>query len=164
VVIFSREEAEKAGEGGLAAPGRYLAEVVKCEEKNSNKTGEPYFNVEYKRVDTGDHLCFDVIMLGGRGLGIGYKKLLILQAIKKNDSIISIEPHQLIGLRVVLDVVHQQYPGNDGTQKTKCVPFFQGPKDENQAFGYAYESSWSASPPADDEVYSGPPDGEETPF
>lgn len=63
-------------EFAVFTPGTYYAEVKGCEEKNAQKTGDPYFNVEWKCCETGDRICYDIIMLRGRGWpGIGRRKL-----------------------------------------------------------------------------------------
>lgn len=139
MVRYTQDDVAKAGDGGLPAPGKYLAEVQKSEEKQS-ASGDPMFNIQFKDVETGSLLCFDTIMLGGRGIGIGHKKLLLLGAVLPNDPVHEVFAEDLIGKRVWLDIVHEPYVSKkDGAKKMAAKPNFNAERTDNSAFGYTRE-------------------------
>lgn len=89
-------------------PGVYLAEVDDCEERTSQRTQAPYFNVRLKSVDHGGVLAFDILMLGGKGRNIGTAKL---RALGFDEGVIEIEAHDLIGKRAYVFLHEDEYKG-----------------------------------------------------
>lgn len=91
-------------------PGIYLAEVAKAEEKLSKK-GEAYFRlalvaVEWNRAA----LCDDILMLEGKGRGVGTGKLEMLGVPKGTSQVDAVS---LIGKRVYcyVDIETREYEG-----------------------------------------------------
>jgi hypothetical protein len=135
---ISPEEAKKAQAGGYAPAGRHLCECVEDTEKKSQKAPHsPYINARFVVVG-GEHdgmtKCWDVLMLGGKGMGIGVTKLEALgydfsKPFRYNSG-------DLSGRRVYITTVEQEYEkpdGKGGTVKaTKMVPIF----DRDLNFGY----------------------------
>jgi hypothetical protein len=72
----------------LSPPGNYHVEVADCEERTS-AAGNTYFNVRMKDLESGRSLCFDIIMLSGKGLGMGLSKLKQLGFDKSDDEIVA---------------------------------------------------------------------------
>lgn len=132
MVRYTASDVEKANASGLPAEGKYLGEIDKSDEKYS-QSGDPMFNVAFKDVSTGHRLCFDTIMMGGRGMGIGHKKLLILGVVAEGEKEFDVEAHQLLGKRAVLTLKHETFNG-----KTNAKPDFKA----NAGFGYEPESAW----------------------
>ena len=137
MVKYTKKSLDDANLSSVPPPGRYLAEVKKCEERVSKGgLGDPMFSVEFKSVDTGEHLCFDVIMMGGRGIGIGHKKLIQLGVVEDGEDNYEVDAHQLIGKRCVLTLKHETY-----NKKTNAKPDFEA----NETFGYEPESTWTSA-------------------
>lgn len=89
-----------------AEPGFYLAEVRKCDEKTSSG-GDPYFNVELHDSDVNAEnglLCWDNIMLAGKGRGLGQAKL---KALGFSDKNADIDPPALVGRRAWIKLYHE---------------------------------------------------------
>lgn len=86
-------------------PGTYYAEVERCEENKSANSGDPYFNIRFKEVPSGRFLCYDNIMLEGRGKDIGYAKLTQLGI---DETVGELAPLNLIGRRVYLALKHHK--------------------------------------------------------
>ena len=102
---------EPSGEFG---PGIHLGRVAKCELRKSEKTGSRYFNVQFVADDPlgGEEstLCFDVIMLEGRGRSIGQGKLKAL-GFEEGEAIESSQ--DLIGRRAWLACARETYNGKE---------------------------------------------------
>jgi hypothetical protein len=130
------------GEGGfdLQPEGDYLAEVQGCEEKTSGK-GDPMFSVKLKRVGDSAFLCYDVLMLGGAGWGIGRNKLICLGFPAEGD--LNIEAAELIGRRVYVSLKEEEY---DGKTKLKVD---------------IYRDGWKAGMWPHNDAAAGPPPGME---
>ncbi|MEK9724417.1 MAG: hypothetical protein VW405_13175 [Rhodospirillaceae bacterium] len=91
-------------------PGTYLVAVTSCEVKTA-KSGFPYFNVELCALDHENaRLCYDILMLGGRGRDIGNAKLGALGIPADEDDI---EPRRLVGRHVRVTVVNETYDGKE---------------------------------------------------
>lgn len=95
-------------EAGALAPGTYSIEVVKSVEKLSKNGGAPYFEAELLALDFGKTLCFDILMLAGKGAGIGVTKLRALGFTEERDEIAAGE---LIGRRAFVAVGDDEYDG-----------------------------------------------------
>lgn len=143
---------KEADSGGLAAPGRYYAEVKDAKEKISKSSGVPMFEVYFKDVETGSGLCYDNIMLGGRGAGIGVKKLKCLDAVLEEEGkyVLPDDAAELIGRRCCITIKHEKYTDNNGNAKTKAAIDF----DVGESFGYEPEgeSKKVSTHPGDDEI------------
>jgi hypothetical protein len=135
MVRYTAEDVKNNESSGLPAPGTYLAEVDAkgTELRHSKRSGDPMFNVAFKDVQTGKLLCYDTIMMGGRGVGIGHKKLIVLGVVDPDAEEWDVEAIHLVGRRVNLTIKHEEYTGNDGKAKTTCKVDF----DANDSFGYA---------------------------
>lgn len=149
MVRYTSDQVENAEISELPPEGRYLAEVgAKVETKFSKKEPHhPYFSVSFKDASSGVHLCFDNIMMGGAGLGIGHKKLLMLGVVKEGQKDFDVEPEDLIGKRCVLTIKHDAYTDGSGQKKVNAKPDFNSP-----GFGYAPESNWIRPSPAAGEM------------
>ena len=131
MVRYTRDDVTKAEAGGLPPEGVYLAEVVKdgTEQRKSSNTGDPMFNVAFKDVNTGDFLCYDSIMLAGRGLGIGHKKLVMLGVVDPDAPDWEVDAFDLIGKRAV---VIEEVTGSGGLVKLAGEVWSAPAYDENQ--------------------------------
>ena len=99
------------GEGfALREPGAYLAEVEDVEERMS-KAGDPFFSLKLRAVGDGTFLCFDVLMLGGKGWGMGRAKLVALGVPDNYEG--DLTPGMLIGKRVMAHTTIETYQGKD---------------------------------------------------
>lgn len=93
---------------GAKEPGDYAAEVDGCEEKVSKK-GAALFVVAFKDINTGNALCDDVIMLEGKGKGIGIAKLRALGFEENFQGDMSAA--ELIGRRCIVHLSWDDYGG-----------------------------------------------------
>lgn len=105
-----------SGGANAFGPGIYLVEVLDAKEKVSSK-GDPMFiaafgAVEFNREAIGD----DVLMLGGKGAGIGLAKL---KALGFKGTEPEIRAPELIGRRVWACFHREEYTGNDGNKYAK---------------------------------------------
>ena len=94
------------GDGPLG-PGVYRVEVAECVERTS-RVGDKYFNVKFKDLDTGKIVCFDPVMLEGKGASIGLCKLSRLGFEATDSEIIAA---QVIGRRAYIGVDNDTYEG-----------------------------------------------------
>ena len=124
-------------------PGRYLVEIEDASEKTS-KAGDAYFNLRLKAVGFGKVLCFDVVMLAGKGRGIGYAKLKALGVTEKDEQLAAAE---LIGRRAYVEVESEEYDGKTrlsvsiGAEDSLC-----GYWDENDRPSKVIESEEGEAP------------------
>lgn len=91
-------------------PGIYLARVESAEEKTSQK-GDAYFDVALVASEWGDAaICNDVLMLEGKGRGIGIGKLGALGIPRGKDEVLASE---LVGrsVYVAMDIKSKPYKG-----------------------------------------------------
>lgn len=102
-------------------PGVYLADIKGCEVKHSQRTGDPYFNVSWHDAGAfgaGKFICFDIIMLAGKGRSIGLAKLKVLgfeECVDDGGPAIEAEPQDLIGRRAWIRIGWDEYKTSDGT-------------------------------------------------
>jgi hypothetical protein len=93
-------------------PGVYLGEVKKCETKIA-RSGESYLNLEWHDVSgafgEGGLICWDRLMMGGRGRGISQAKLKVL-GFRGTEP--SIEPEDVVGRRAWIRVDWHEYEPN----------------------------------------------------
>lgn len=105
-----REEDESDGYP-MVAEGQYYAQVCKVEPKMTKADDERWV-VYFKDVDTGGNLCIDSFVFSEAGKGIAFKKMKILGIKKGDDGYYTIGDHNdLIGLRCMLNIVHEEYNG-----------------------------------------------------
>ena len=93
--------------------GIYNVEVADAEERTS-AAGNKYFNIRLKEMEGGKSLCFDILMLNGKGVRIGLAKLSRLGFVPGQDD--EIVAAQLIGKRAWVEVKEDSYEG-----KTRLV-------------------------------------------
>lgn len=106
---------------GLPDPGWHLAEV-KAATRKTSRAGDAMYNLELC-TPAGDWICYDHIMLEGKGNGIGFRRLFALGAARdQGDSVEYAEAHQLVGKRVYVFIQHEEY--ND--KKVAKVGISQG--------------------------------------
>lgn len=127
-------------------PGIYLAEVKKCEAKVSKKA-DPYLNIEWhdtSPIGPQGLICWDVVMMDGKGRSLGQAKL---RALGFDEECELIEPEDLIGRRAWIQVGWQDY---NGQKNLKVLSGFE----PSFTSGYWSEGSppdgVAASPTADD--------------
>lgn len=106
-------------------PGDYLATVKMAEEKLSRK-GDPMLSLRL-HTDTFDapdqFLCFDVVMMGGAGRGLGQAKLLALGFDGTEDEI---RAEDVVGRRAWVTVDWQSYTKDGRPQRSlKVVSVFE---------------------------------------
>ena len=82
------------------------ATISKCEERTSKK-GDPMFSVTLEDENK-KFVCYDILMLGGPGRGIGQAKLSALGFTKDHGEII---PAQLIGRQVYVRLTEDEWDG-----------------------------------------------------
>ena len=88
--------------------GVYIAEIEGCNEKVSPSSNDRYLNVRLRDEKTKRFLCFDVIMLTGKGKDIGFTKLTQLGI---NDTGGELTAASLVGKRVYVYLKHEPYNG-----------------------------------------------------
>lgn len=92
---------------GLPVPGIYPAEVHSVEEKKSKKPPySTYLKVKLVSIETRDTLCYDMIMLEGKGRGMGQRKLRVLGV---DETTQEIDPASLVGRRAFVAIIHEPY-------------------------------------------------------
>jgi len=135
------------GDGPLG-PGVYRVEVSDCVERTS-KAGDKYFNVKMKDLDSGKIVCFDPVMLEGKGASIGLCKLSRLGFEPTED--FEIVAAQVIGKRAYIGVEADEY---QGTKRLKVDIGYKG-----SSCGYWPYSEVPAMyiPPDEPEVHNDPP-------
>jgi len=90
-------------------PGAYLVEVLDAQEKRSSSSGALMFSIRLGAVDFESRtLCFDNLMLEGKGRGMGTKKL---QAFGIQEGAEEVLASQLEGKRAYVFVVEDEYKG-----------------------------------------------------
>lgn len=139
---------------GLPEPGWYLAEVTAATRKTS-RAGDAMYNLELC-TPGGDWLCYDNIMLEGKGNGIGFRRLFALGAARdQGDSVEYAEAHQLVGKRAYVYLKHGEWEG----KKRAEVDVSQGragylppnePPDEQPGAVDSREDADEFEPEADD--------------
>lgn len=136
--INVREGREQEAGGGMLPGGTYLAEVRNDAKEKDSAKGDPYFAVTFKVAEgerAGEFLCNDAIMLGGKGFGIGMKKLRALGFDVDSKDDLEIEASDLIGRRARLTVAEQAYTKTDGSKGRSLKP--TGDADSNFGYGMA---------------------------
>lgn len=136
---------------GLPAEGEHLAYLRKATLKNSQR-GEEMAELEFQS-NGGGLLCYDTVMLEGRGLGIGLKKLQQLGVALKDEDrgkwvVDDIETWE--GRQVYLTIRHEEFNG-----KTRAKVDF-----EVEGFGYRMVGA-DVEPPDKASTYA---DDEDIPF
>lgn len=123
-----------AEERTTKAPGVYLVEVDEAEERTGKTSGDPYFNVRLKDVKGGGTLCYDILMLAGKGAGMGYARL---RQLGISDETPSLQAAALVGLRAWVIVAEEEWKDE---KRLKVIPKW----DDGAKAGY-----WSEDmPPA----------------
>lgn len=89
---------------GSIEPGIHYVEIAEAKEKTSSK-GDPMFELVLRQVSTNALVCWDYIMLGGKGANIGYAKLI---GIGLEEGSSSVEPQDLIGRRVYASIMEEE--------------------------------------------------------
>jgi len=135
-------------------PGNYLAEVKRCEFKKSSN-GHPMFSVMLAAVDHDmQMLCFDTLMLGGGGHGIGIAKLDRLGFADRE----ALEPGELVGARAIVAVDMGEYQGKKrlevdiGAEGSKCGYWLWDGDDAPPVVGAAPVSTLAPIQPVTAEV------------
>lgn len=140
------------GGGRMMPPGVYLVEVSEAREGVSKKSGDPYFKLDLVAVDfQRKKLCDDILMLGGKGAGIGLRKLIAL-GIERGAMLDS--AHELIGKRVYARVDVEEWEKSDGTSGKQLKVNIKAPGSD---MGY-----WNVKTPPDGVTVPG--DVDDTPF
>lgn len=97
--------------GGLAAEGWHLVRINRCDQKRS-KDGELMYNWSMVDSKTREFIGYDVIMLEGKGNGIGIKKLLAIGLAEDHgDGYDYAEPSQCDGTEAWAYIYHDTYSG-----------------------------------------------------
>jgi hypothetical protein len=104
-----KEEKPSGGSNESMSAGVYHVEVADAEERVS-QSGDAYFSIRLKDLESGRIVCFDIIMLAGKGLGIGLSKLSKLGFDKDDDEIVAA---QLIGRRAWVGTKEESYNGKE---------------------------------------------------
>ena len=120
----------------LPPEGTYLAEVDTVEVKIS-QGGDKYLNVQLRDAETRENLCYDILMLTGKGAGIGMAKLIQL-GIEKGTP--RLEPMALTGRRAHVKIYHDTYEG-----KTRAKVALSN--EEGFKCGYRAEASVAETAP-----------------
>lgn len=125
--------------------GIYNVEVADAEEKTS-AAGNSYFNIRLKDIGSGKSLCFDILMLNGKGIRIGLAKLSRLGFVPGEDN--EIVAAQLIGKRAWVSVKNDTYEG-----KTRLVVDINA---KTSGCGYWTEAEPPVTEPSDSLVDEAP--------
>lgn len=149
-IHISPEDASKAStSSGFAPAGRHLCEVASDFEKTSAK-GDPGINLLWVVVGgefEGMPACYDMVMLGGKGFGIGVSKLKALGVDFSKPFHYS--SGDLRGRRAFITTVNRTYKKGDGTAASSPSPIF----DSKINFGYeAADGAVSAASEPSQEV------------
>ena len=89
-------------------PGIHHVVVASAEERESKK-GDAYFSVRLKQADGEATVCFDTIMLSGKGLAMGLSKLAMLGFVPgEREEILAAE---LIGKKAWISAKEDTYEG-----------------------------------------------------
>jgi len=128
--------------------------IAKSEERTSKK-GHAYFNVEL-RDDKGDVVCFDTIMLEGKGRGIGTSKL---RALGYDETCQELLAADLVGKTVWVYLTEEEWQGD------KQIKVALHSEDDWRC---GYYNGWDTPPEADEKAMEDPyavGDGDDrTPF
>ncbi len=142
-------------EGGMAAEGSYLAEVQHAEKRRSG-AGDEMVNLAIVDAHTKKFLCYDNVMLEGKGAGIGAAKALSLGVAERTEidgeKVVSIEDvYSWKGARFVVTLTTGEWKG-----KKRMEADFGA-----EGFGYAPESAWAG---IQEEQADAPEDDSDIPF
>lgn len=96
---------------GIVEPGRYFVEVKRSEFKHSRTKGDPMFEIDLHEVGSGRFIVKDRLMLGGRGYGMGKKRLEVLGAIPRGCEDFEVNASALVGLRGFVHTMIEEYQG-----------------------------------------------------
>ena len=116
----------------LPEPGIYTCRITAAEERVS-KAGDAYFNVTLSSTELDRVLCYDVIMLEGRGASLGYVKLKQLGFGEDTEEISDLD---LVNLGVIVMVEVDEYKGN---RRLQVAMTFEDPFRNGYAPASAYE-------------------------
>lgn len=100
------EQNESTPERSEMPAGIYHIEVANAEERQS-ASGNAYFSLRLEDLESGRTLCFDIIMLEGKGLRIGLAKLSRLGFKPGDDD--ELVAAQLIGRRGYVSVAEETW-------------------------------------------------------
>lgn len=96
-------------DGPVMRAGCYLAEVVTAEEKRAKTSGNPMISLRWVAVDHGrQHLAWDNLLLGGKGKGIGLRRL---EALGVERGTKNIDVNKLVGRQCYIHLVEEEYQG-----------------------------------------------------
>lgn len=115
-------------EGGLADEGQHRAYLQHVELGRSAAKGEEKANLTWQRQD-GTFLCYDTVMLEGRGLRIGLQKLQALGVAHHDDDLGRwkvLDVEEWVGRQALLTIRHGEW-----NNKPRCEVDFDSP-----GFGY----------------------------
>lgn len=121
--------------GGLPPAGWHLVEVTSCREVTSQR-GEAYYALYLADAATRADVVRDNIMLEGKGLPYGLRKLEVLGGARRSESDGSWEidePETLVGRRVQVCVRHDEYEWNGDRRIGVKVDATQGTKGYREA-------------------------------
>jgi len=100
---------EPTQNAGSLEPGIYTTIIIAAEERTS-KNGDLYFNVTHESTQFQRVLCYDNIMLEGRGKNMGLAKLKTLGLLDKSE----INDIDLVGVKCIVIVEDDSYEKADG--------------------------------------------------
>jgi len=113
-------------------PGAYHVEVLTAEERTS-KNGDAMFNIKLIAVDwNGAHICFDNIMLAGKGRSMGQAKLVAL-GIPRGQA--EVRPDELVGARAFAFIGEGEWQGKkrlevDISEGSHCGYWLESERDD----------------------------------
>lgn len=138
-----------AADRPMLSPGTYLVTVKECKEGISKK-GDAFFNVRLNTESFDGRettLCFDILMMEGKGAGIGLAKL---QALGIPKGTADVSAQDLIGRRAWVNVDSQTYDGKTHLKVyTTFDPFELGYWPESEPPDGVSEPSVSIKPDED---------------
>ena len=110
MVNFTDAQADESDGGGASVStmnaGSYLAEVKDIKIKRDDQ-----FSIGFKDSESGSFLTWDCLTFKGKALGIARKKIKALGIIPDEDGVWDFEPHELIGSRVNLILIEEEWKG-----------------------------------------------------
>lgn len=139
MIEFTEEEMDEAGEFELPSPGEHIGEVKEVREKSS-RDGDNMWSILFKdATHPSNILTWDNLTFGPNSKGIAYKKLALLGVEKEGKSYKINHKDELVGKRVKLQIVHDEYKG-----KTQAKVDFH-----SENFGYAAMDAPGGGPDPD---------------
>lgn len=96
-----------APDPGLPAVGTHLGEISGVKQGASKKSGDSYWMVSWKSVETGRPLATDIWMLEGNGATMTRKRLKFFGFTKDAE----VDGPDLLGKRAHLAIIHDEWQG-----------------------------------------------------